>query len=173
MKKIALTSLAALVLTMGGAAARQGAYVATFISHQTDAGGYTMPIAVGYGLKNGLRFEIDVFNLATHEHGGGTGFGLGGASVMYDFTIKNARGLHPYIGFGMTQLWYDSDWAGNHLNFAGSAIAGVSYDLSKDVTIDLRYARLFGMNHIDWRGGGSSTNTWQDNEFRAGLRYKF
>ena len=117
-------------------------------------GGYTGNLAVGYGLGNGLRFELEGNYINNHYHlnvnpllhGGGNiqtygpmvnalyDFSLGlpvtpyvGVGVGYEITSQDAG--HIY-GFNSTQTPNDNFYKGGHGSFAVQAIVGAAYNIA-------------------------------------------
>ena len=128
--------------------------------HQQSRGGFTGNLAVGYGLGNGLRLELQGNFIKNHvqlKDGAGRtpGFVNGGGDIqtygatinaLYDFDLGLGF-MYPYVGVG---VGYDSNsfesgrlyginpantpnlnlYKGGHGSFAAQAILGASFPIS-------------------------------------------
>lgn len=114
---------------------------------------------------------------------------VGLANVYYD--VGNFYGITPYVGAGMGfahNTIYDSvvpssgfTTVGNsNTDFAWALMAGASYDIDRDLALDVgyRYINFGGVTSSNYSTAGTNTTPVEiDNmdahEIRVGLRYSF
>ena len=128
--------------------------------HQQSRGGFTGNIAVGYGLGNGLRFEVEGNYMRNHValkagNGQNPGFVNGGGNIqsygpmfnaLFDFDI-GAGFMYPYVGVGVGYEGTSMDngrvyginpantpnlniYRGSHGSFAAQAILGAAFPIA-------------------------------------------
>jgi outer membrane protein OmpA-like peptidoglycan-associated protein len=142
--------------------------------------GFNSNLAVGYGLGNGFRFEIegdfarnninDVHGTPYSNTSGGTTRTWGVmANALYDLDV-GLPWMYPYVGIGAGYQWtalnplyvngpgFSSSTTGQSGNFAGQGIVGASFPIPSmpglSFTVDYRV--------MDILGGGRYTGTVDD-----------
>jgi OOP family OmpA-OmpF porin len=149
-------------------------------------GGGAANVSVGYGLGNGLRFEIEGLYLGSSLSelkpgfvgrprltGGGDIERYGAmANVLYDFNI--GLPFYPYLGAGAGYLWEAPQYSDNG-RFAYQGIAGVAFPLHSvpglSLTLDYRYIGTPGTKTFS--DGDVTYGPVSNQTFMAGLRYAF
>ncbi|MDR3208694.1 MAG: outer membrane beta-barrel protein [Rickettsiales bacterium] len=185
MKKIILTSLAAILLATS---ANAGAYVSGYLKTTTDSEGVSngndyknevgfldeldLDVTVGYALSNGVRVEADIFTTGLYKKDVDFGdsffaqFHVGAVKGIYDFAT--AGGFTPYVGAGLIDLEYIN--VSKLATFHVVGVAGVSYALNNKLSLDLQYNRTFYYNS----NGENVNNSYNGvNVFKLGAIYKF
>lgn len=163
--------------------------------------GYTLGGAVGLNISNAIRAEIEVshsdvdFNSISSE-------GISGSFTSVDFegSVKTTYGLAnlwadwrnespltPYLGGGLGLGWTDAKLDStitpakglktDEVGFAFQFGAGVKYDISDHVAVDLGY-RFKGVADIDFDVFGSAAEPLTGGDFythnvQLGLTYQF
>ena len=189
MKKLVLTSLLT-VFAVSGAQASSGFYAAGHLGTSNVGGadlfdGTAVVLSLGYEFNNGIRLETEVLTSGAVTYNdsdtfeaklpldNSNGFGLYAVKVMYDFDMDSK--FTPYLGAGLTDLGWTSNGesTGNNDKFeiGGMFIAGVTYDMSAKIRLDLQYNREFTADAILGDGSGTSSNGWDT--IRFGAMYKF
>jgi len=186
MKKIVLTSLAALLLAN---AAHAGAYVAGYTTTRDQSAdlfeSMTLDASVGYAFENNFRAELDVFTANVYDGDETTdlnfnaGFKLSYLKGLYDF--KNESKFTPYVGLGMNIFGFSYDYDDDaerseaDFTFNGVIVAGVSYAINSTISVDLQYNREFTYTWNRFANGGTTTSTTDSgwNTFKLGIAYKF
>ena len=185
MKKILLTSLAALLIASG---ANAGVYVAGHVTTRSGGGEdifdtYALDAAVGYAFNNGWRVELDILtaNLWDNDDDTDINFDLaiqpGYLKGLYDF--KNDSQFTPYVGAGLRNLGlgyiYDHDekasYRGYGLGVVG--IVGIQYALNKSVSLDLQYNREYSRTWSKESGSPSSSGSSNGSAYKLGIVHRF
>ncbi|MDR1071076.1 MAG: porin family protein [Rickettsiales bacterium] len=183
MKKIVLTSLAALLLaTSANAGVYVSGHLGTGVNTNVDIfDSVTVIGSIGYAFDNGLRLETDIYagtlvNMTNNSNtfsasinANGT-FGIRQLKALYDFKIGGK--FTPYVGLGLTQLAYVSTKVVDGFIANGSFIGGVSYALNSKLSLDLQYNRIFAYEYAFNKDDGSSVSSGSS-LWKAGLSYKF
>jgi len=159
--------------------------------------------SVGYGLGNGLRFELQggaqQTSLSTVSGSGGTGTVSGNrrtysamANVLFDMDI-GANWIYPYVGGGAGYAWTSpqgmtitapppvaqSTITGSSGGFAVQAIGGVSFPIPNvpglSLTAEYRYFHLQGKQTFQNVGHAMNfvTDSEDSHNFLLGVRYAF
>jgi OOP family OmpA-OmpF porin len=158
--------------------------------------------AVGYGLGNGLRAELE--GVYTYNSFSGTGFGgkeqkFGPmVNVLYDF-VGLTPVVQPYVGVGVGYVWVSEQNLhagvfpnalltaknGTEGSFAYQGIVGVAMPMAAmpglSLTLDYRFLGLNGNRDYDGTGvvGGHTfpasarANDSYNNQIMVGFRYAF
>ena len=185
MKKILLTSL--VVLGVVGSA-NAGVYVGGYLSTMNDSKAVfagtewdnkvsffenlNLDFTVGYAFNNGIRVEADVASIALYEKDVdfadtfAIGIGVNAVKALYDFGTW--EGFTPYAGAGLATLDY---WSFNDMfAFDVVGVVGVSYAITKELSVDLQYNRTFAYNS---NGEGIDASYNGTNVIKLGGVYKF
>ena len=145
--------------------------------------------ALGYGLGNGFRTELELAyrrnNVDSSSRGASDGHAetwslLG--NLLYDFNTGTA--FTPYVGIGIggARTSYDSvgALAGNRraddssVAPAGQAIAGVSYAIDQNLKLDLSYRYFMAANSTySTTNGGTAEVSNRNHTLLLGVRYEF
>ena len=104
-------------------------------------------------------------------------------NLYYDF--RNSTAFTPYVGAGLGMAFnyanytfsspgYHGNFDEHSTNFAWNVGAGVAYDITDSLAVDLgyRYVNL-GYYEVDLPEGGKVKNQPSNHEFMLGLRYTF
>ena len=105
------------------------------------------------------------------------------ANLYYDF--RNSTAFTPYVGAGLGMAFnyanytfsspgYHGNFDEHSTNFAWNVGAGVAYDITDSLAVDLgyRYVNL-GYYEVDLPDGAKLKNQPCNHEFMLGLRYTF
>ncbi|MDR2268888.1 MAG: porin family protein [Rickettsiales bacterium] len=188
MKKIVLTSLAAVLLATS---ANAGAYISGYATTRSDDGvdifdAMSLDASIGYAFSNGLRIEADVFTANIYDGNDATDLNivgtvsLGVLKGLYDF--KNDSKFTPYLGLGIDSLGLGyvfrdkADSSNANLPFIGQFVVGATYAINEKISIDLQYNRNFSWAWTRSAIGNnstSSTNSSGSNAYKLGIRYNF
>lgn len=188
MKKIILTSLAAILLATS---AKAGGYVAGYATTKSDDNvdifdSMTLDASVGYAFQNGFRAELDVFTANVYDGDENTDINFGGGiklgylKGLYDF--KNNSKFTPYAGLGINTLTFSykyndsADSSLTTLPFLAELVVGVSMAVKSNISLDLQYNREFAYNWTRYAFGGNSASNSSSNgsnTFKLGIVYKF
>jgi opacity protein-like surface antigen len=184
MKKVIMTSLFALTFA---SAANAGAYMTGFASTNSNNREdifkkKTLNASIGYGFTNGLRVELDVFSANIDDGDDKTDLNLEARfqqkylKALYDF--KTGGKLTPYIGAGVRKLYgqyvkNDDDSKTRSYEFNTIGVAGVSFALNNNVSLDLQYNYAWNREYSKTSGAPSIKGEGQDNIYKLGVRYNF
>ena len=153
--------------------------------------GYSIGGAAGYDFGTNVRAEAEISyksNDTNELKNSGTSTGLNAtitalnfmANAYYDFRSQHSFGVMPYLGagVGMSRLstnnavgtiMLDSD----DTVFAYQAIAGLAFEASSNVTMDVGY-RYFRTTDAKFTGNpGLVTMKYDSHNILAGLRFRF
>jgi len=153
--------------------------------------GYSMNVALGNTLGDGLRSELELFYRANDVDKGsasvpevdidtsgsvnGKVSGLGAMANFY-FDFENKSAFKPFIGVGggyanvdlEVEDASDDDWV-----FAYQAMVGCGYAVSKELTLDLQY-RYFATEDPEYKVEGAEIDAeYRTHNLLLGLRYYF
>lgn len=156
------------------------------VSHRRFGGGF----GVGYHLTDNFRGDINLAYLGGDRYSYDDGTISGEAShtvwsglVNGYFDIATVMGVTPYVGAGIGATYsrhsIDAtlpggwlEWSDRQYNFAYALMAGASYKVADNTSIDLGYQFLHtpGMEYLD-----TNTLTIEEgvkhHQIRVGLRY--
>lgn len=123
---------------------------------------------LGYRFNEMFRIDATFDGAFDYDFGGAFGNNIDAYSVMGNvyFDLPLSWIVQPYIGGGIG--WGEVDGGSfddDGVAFAG--MAGVTYDLSSNMAIDLGYK----FRYIDVNAG--PVDYWTDHSFRGGLRFSF
>lgn len=106
------------------------------------------------------------------------------ANLYYDF--RNSTAFTPYVGAGLGMAFnyanytfsspgYHGNFDEHSTNFAWNVGAGVAYDITDSLAVDLgyRYVNLGYYYEVDLPDGAKLKNQPCNHEFMLGLRYTF
>jgi opacity protein-like surface antigen len=140
----------------------------------------------GYGLGNGLRFEIQGDYRNTHQNGDGEkvfnqSYGAF-ANALFDFDVDMP--VFPYVGVGVGYEWTNlkrgvlvdgTTFSGNKGSIAAQGIAGVSFPLEDipglSLTAEYRFMDMFEHNSYDGNPGKVKLGSEFSHSGIIGLRY--
>ncbi|MEM1376749.1 MAG: outer membrane protein [Pseudomonadota bacterium] len=131
--------------------------------NSSDTSGYT-----AWTLLANAYVDLGTFNGFTPYVGGG----IGGARVSWHPLVNEISG-----GFDQDGTYTHEGF--NEWRFAYALMAGVSYDVSHNVAVDVgyRYRKIHGQKMFDYEAvsatGVGVDRGLESHQFRAGLRYKF
>jgi len=189
MKKLILTSLAAMMFTAAADASRAGLYlggyartgmstewsgaVATMVDPYFNQNWFdtvALDATVGYRFRNGLRLEVDVASMYL-DRPAGFGFGMGAGMMRALYDIKGFNRVVPYFGVGLaSDGFFSTGWVdGGGFNIAGALVGGVSFNIDRHLVLDMQYSRIMASSWVE--GLGRFNNG--ANEVRMGMRYHF
>jgi outer membrane protein OmpA-like peptidoglycan-associated protein len=161
--------------------------------------GFSLDGSVGYGLGNGLRFEVEINdskisgNKSKDSYLGTTGlkgavYTYGAlANVLYDLPIALPVPIFPYVGGGVGYEYeklnhlndiVGDNYSGDRGSLAFDAIGGVSFPIQAvpglSATAQYQYIELLNnRNYLDAPAGSSiKISDAGNNIFSLGLRYQ-
>jgi opacity protein-like surface antigen len=199
MKKIVTVAICAMLLSVSSAAvAASGPYVGfsagLFMPSDSDVSGDfgefevsfdnggVVSGAVGYAAPYGLRFDAEASyrNADTDRasiFGGDLDGEVNAISLMGNvyFDIPTGGPVRPYImgGVGVSSVEVDIDDAGieeDDTVMSGQAGAGVSFEVSRNITLDLGY-RYFITEDVNLGDDGEAS--FDGHNVTAGIRFMF
>jgi opacity protein-like surface antigen len=151
-------------------------------------------IGFGYHFNDYLRADVNVGILTSQKYNASAEFD---AIVPYvvDVDVKNTSwngmvngyidlgtyaGLTPYVGAGIGAMYMKSELEGeasdrkSSYNFMYGLAAGVSYQVTKNTSIDVGYQYLNAPNVEYYAIGDNAVEVregWSTNQIKVGLRY--
>ncbi len=153
--------------------------------------GFVGLLSLGYGMGNGMRFEIEpgYRDNGAHEVGGVTGSGGTNAeslmiNALYDFNVPALHGLTPHLGVGVgaarvhTNSSSSSTVAvsGDDYVPAFQGIAGVDYPVAPQLRLGLDYHYFVAHDtdfHSNATGATVKGGDFNDHEFLVTFRWQF
>jgi opacity protein-like surface antigen len=191
MIKCQMIVAAAMLLLTNASFAQEGWYTGLSVgaNNQYDNKvGYAVLGQLGYGLGNGLRpeFEVSYRNNKDNYDNGTVNLTGGMMNLWYDFQLKSAKTVHPYVGAGAGVVVPRVSEPGETITGLGPTWGlqlggGVAVDLTEnlELSLDLRHLRTGDQTLTSRYKSGSTTVTltypaaFSSTSAGLALRYRF
>ena len=130
---------------------------------------FAVGAGIGYRFNQMFRIDATYDGAYDYDFGGAFGNNVDAYSVMGNLYIDIPISfiVQPYIGGGVGWGEVDGGAFNNDDGVAFAGMAGLDFDLSSNLVLDLGYK----FRYIDINAG--PVDYWTDHSFRAGLRFLF